>query len=400
MLVTILNIVFIIIFAYLAINVIYLFVVAVAGRFYSPNKYSVNPVKKKIAILMPSYKEDHIVVNSARKAREHDYPQDRFDVFVAADQLKPETIQQLREIPVNVKEVKFELSSKARSLNALLNSIPESEYEIAIILDSDNIIMPGCLEQVNDAFQKGYRAVQTHRTAKNNNSTVAILDGMSEEINNHLFRRGQRALGFSSNTIGSGMAFEFKKLKEIYNKPGILGNPACDREVDFEIMKADINIEFIEDAWVLDEKVANKAVYERQRTRWQESQIIHLRLFFDKKQGTIPKTKEYWNKLFTNLIPSRLLFLFSFFVVFVLFLVQYLIKQSFIAPSFWYWFSLFVIYLSVFFISIPGKFYSTKTLKAVLHIPVLMFLMVRGTLKMKVSRKEFLHTPKSFTQES
>ena len=144
MLITILNIVFIIIFAYLAINVIYLFVVALAGRFYSPNKYSANPVKKKIAILMPSYKEDHIVVNSSRKAREHDYPQDRFDVFVAADQLKPETIQQLRAIPVNVKEVKFELSSKARSLNALLNSIPESEYEIAIILDSDNIIMPGC----------------------------------------------------------------------------------------------------------------------------------------------------------------------------------------------------------------------------------------------------------------
>src|SRR4030095_5307047 len=210
MVATILNIVFIIVFAFLAINAFYLFVVALAGRFYSPNKYSVNPVKKKIAILMPSYKEDHIVINSARKAREHDYPRDQFDVFVAADQLKPETIQQLRAIPVYVKEVKFELSSKARSLNALLNSIPESEYEIAIVLDSDNIIMPGCLEQVNDAFQKGFRAVQTHRTAKNNNSTVAILDGMSEEINNHLFRKSQRALGFSSVTIGSGMAFEFK----------------------------------------------------------------------------------------------------------------------------------------------------------------------------------------------
>jgi len=400
MLQTIFNIVFIIIFVYLAINVLYLFVVALAGRFYSPKKYSANPAKKKIAILMPSYKEDHIVINSARKAREHDYPSIDFDVFVAADQLKPETIQQLREIPVNVKEVKFELSSKARSLNALLNSIPESAYDIAIILDSDNVMLPGCLEQVNDAFQKGYRAVQTHRTAKNTNSTVAILDGLSEEINNHLFRRGQRALGFSSNTIGSGMAFEFKKLKEIYNKPGILGNPACDREVDFEIMKADINIEFIENAWVLDEKVSNKAVYERQRTRWQESQIIHLRLFFDKKQGLIPKTKEYWNKLFTNLIPSRLLFLFSFFVVFVLFLVQYLFKLSFIAPPLWYWILLFILYLSVFFISIPGKFYSKKTLGAVLQIPVLMFLMVKALFKMKVSRKEFLHTPKSFTQES
>ena len=189
-------------------------------------------------------------------------------------------------------------------------------------------------------------------------------------------------------------------MKEIYNKPGILGNPACDREVDFEIMKANINIEFIEDAWVLDEKVSNKAVYERQRTRWQESQIIHLRLFFDKKQGAVPKTKEFWNKLFTNLIPSRLLFLFTFFVVLLLFLIQYLIKESFIAPPFLYWITLFTLYLSVFFISIPGKFYSRNTLKAILHIPVLMFLMVRALFKMKVSRKEFLHTPKSFTQDT
>ena len=211
MLQNILNIVFIIVFVYLAINVLYLFIVALAGRFYSPKKYTQNPHRKKIAVLMPSYKEDHIVVNSARKAKEHDYPADSFDVFVAADQLKPETIAQLRAIPVNVTEVKFELSSKARSLNALLNLIPESDYEIAIILDSDNIMLPGCLEQVNDAFHKGFRAVQTHRTAKNTNSTVAILDALSEEINNHLFRRGQRALGFSSNTIGSGMAFEFKK---------------------------------------------------------------------------------------------------------------------------------------------------------------------------------------------
>jgi cellulose synthase/poly-beta-1,6-N-acetylglucosamine synthase-like glycosyltransferase len=398
---TILHILFFILFIYFAINTLYFFIAAVAGKLYRPKKYSSNAVKKRIAVLIPSYKEDHIIINTVRKAAEHNYPKDKFSVYVAADQLQPETVAQLSSIAnVQVLEVQFEIGSKARSLNKLLNWIPEQSYDVAIILDADNIMLPDCLEKVNDAFQHGFRAVQSHRVAKNSNTPVAVLDGLSEEINNHLFRRGQRALGFSSNTIGSGMAFEFYKIKEIYNKPGILGNPACDREVDFELMKADICIEFVDDAYVLDEKVSNKAVFEKQRTRWLESQIIHLRLFFDKKSGHLPKTKDYWNKLFTNLAPPRLIFLFSYFMMFVVFGTEYFTKFSILAPSYAWWFGLTAMYLLTFIIAIPGKFYSWQTVKAIAHVPLLVLSLLRAILKMNVDRKEFVHTPKAFTQDN
>src|SRR5689334_6508684 len=149
----ILHIIFLLLFIYLSVITFYFFVVAVAGKFYRGKKYSVTQERKKIAVLIPTYKEDHIIVNTARKAKEHDYPADRFQVFVAADKLKKETIDQLKAIPVNVLEVQFELSSKARSLNKLLNWIPTNEFDIAIILDADNIMLPGCLEKVNAAFQ-------------------------------------------------------------------------------------------------------------------------------------------------------------------------------------------------------------------------------------------------------
>jgi cellulose synthase/poly-beta-1,6-N-acetylglucosamine synthase-like glycosyltransferase len=372
---------------------------AVAGKLYKPALYPPNPSKKKIAVLIPSYKEDEVILNTARKAASHDYPTEFFDVYIAADQLRPETVKTLRAIPVNVMEVQFEVGSKARSLNYLLNNIPENKYEVAIIIDGDNVMLPGCLEKVNAAFQKGFKAVQCHRIAKNKNNSVAVLDAMSEEINNHIFRKGQRALGFSSNTIGSGMAFEFKKLKEIYNKPGILGNPACDREVDFEMMKADICIEFIQDAYVLDEKVSSLAVYQRQRTRWMESQIIHLKLFFQKQSGTIPKTKDYWNKLFSNLAPPRLIFLLVYFLVFVVFIIEYATGTSILFPHFKWWFVFTILYFLVFAISIPGSFYSWSTIKAISRLPIMMFSMVKSLLKMEVNRKEFIHTPKVHTGE-
>lgn len=386
-------------FTYLAVPIAYFLVVTIAGRLRKNPGYGSVPAKKRIAVLIPSYKEDEVIVSTARKAREHDYPADHFDVFVAAHGLRKDTIEHLRNIPVHVLEVDFKLGSKARSLNGLLNYVPEEDYDVAIVLDADNHMLPGCLEKVNAAFQRGFRAVQCHRIAKNKHTPVAVLDAISEEVNNHIFRQGPRAVGFSSVTIGSGMAFEFSKIKQIYNKPGILGNPACDREVDFEIMKADICIEFIPDAYVLDEKVSSNAVFEKQRTRWQESQIIHLRLFFDKHQQPVPRTMDYWNRLFINLIPPRLMFIFAFLVIFALALLQYLFSFSIIYPPLIYWIILAAAYGLVFLLSIPAKFFSLETLQALAYVPVLMFSMIKGFLKMNADRKEFLHTPKSFTQD-
>lgn len=397
----ILHIIFFLLFLYIAIYTVYFFIVAIAGKLYRPKVYQPNAAKKRIAVLIPSYKEDHIIVNTARKAAAHDYPTDKFTVYIAADHLQPETIAQLRTIPnVQVLEVQFEIGSKARSLNKLFNWIPAGEYDVAIILDADNVMMPGCLEKVNDAFQQGFRAVQSHRIAKNLNTPVAVLDAISEETNNHLFRRGQRAMGFSSTTIGSGMAFEFHKIKEIYDRPDILGNPACDRVVDFEIMKADICIEFIEDAYVLDEKVGNKNVFENQRTRWLESQIIHLRLFFDKKSQPLPKTKNYWNKLFCNLAAPRLIFLVSYFLVGVIMVLEYFTGFSILAPAYTWWLGLMGLYLLTFVIAIPGNFYSLQTVRAIAHIPLLVLSIIRALFKMNVDRKEFVHTPKAFTQDN
>ena len=399
MFVAILHFFLLILFLYLAINTVYFLIMAIAGRLYHPAVYNTNIAKKKIAVLIPTYKEDEVIQNTARKAVAHDYPAEFFDVYIGADQIKPETISLLKAIPVNVMEVQFEISSKARSLNYLLNHIPEDKYDVAIIIDGDNIMLPGCLEKVNAVFQSGFRAVQCHRIAKNKNNSVAVLDAMSEEINNHIFRKGQRALGFSSNTIGSGMAFEFKKLKEIYNKPGILGNPACDREVDFEMMKADICIEFVDDAYVLDEKVSSVAVYQKQRTRWMESQIIHLKLFFQKQNGKTPKTKDYWNKLFSNLAPPRLIFLFVYFLVFVIFITDYATGISILFPHYKWWLFFTIMYFLVFVISVPANFYSWSTLKAISQVPLLVLSMVKSLFKLEVNRKEFVHTPKVHTGE-
>lgn len=400
MIYNVLHILFLLFFIYLCINIIYLLFVSIAGMLVKQKQFIKTPAKKKIAVLITSYKEDEVIVNTVRNATQHDYPQQYFDIYLAADQLKESTINELKKLRVNIHKVYFPVGSKARSLNLLLNSINESDYDIALVLDADNIMQLGFLEKINTAFQNGKKAVQGHRTAKNMNGPIAVLDAISEEINNHLFRKAQRVLGFSSSLIGSGMAFEFLKLKEVYNKPGILDNPACDREVDFEMMKAAIEVEYLEDAVVLDEKVSRQKVFENQRRRWLESQLLHLKLFFSKKERITHKTKDYWNKLFINLLPPRIVFIAFFFIVFLISLAGYFFNANITGISFAWWLVIFLAYIVSMLAAIPHRFMNSATVKAFLYLPIVLFSFLKAAVTIRFNRKEFVHTPKSFTGET
>jgi len=394
----VIHILFLILFIWLSINVAYLFIFSLAGKFSRKQNHQSRTNRKRIAVLITSHREDAVIVNTVKSAVEHNYPVDKFDVFLAADHLQQTTIQALRQLRVHISEVNFPIGSKARSLNFLLNKIDHNQYDIALVLDGDNIMQTGLLDKVNDVFQNGFKAVQAHRTAKNINTQVAKLDGISEEINNHLFRKAQRVFGFSSSLIGSGMAFEFDTLKNIYNKPGILDNPACDREVDFETMKRGITIEYIEDAEVYDEKVSGKKVFENQRRRWMESQIIHLRLFMT--QSGKNKTKDYWNKLFINLIPPRILFVALFAIICVVCILQLVTRTDITGISIRWWAMVFALYVASMLIAIPSRFLNASTLSAFLYLPSIIFTYLRAAFTMKSNRKEFIHTPKTFTGRS
>jgi cellulose synthase/poly-beta-1,6-N-acetylglucosamine synthase-like glycosyltransferase len=77
-----------------------------------------------------------------------DYPKALFDVIVIADSLKPETVAQLRELPITTYEVTFETSTKAKALNYAMSQLTE-QYDIALILDADNIMATDFITKLN-----------------------------------------------------------------------------------------------------------------------------------------------------------------------------------------------------------------------------------------------------------
>ena len=383
------------VYLYLASTLSYLLVLAVAGRFGRLRRYTSHPEKSRIAVIIPSYKEDNIIINTAKQALRQDYPGERYTVTVIADQLQPETVQALRALPVEVVEVS--LSMKAKSLNAAFRQLSVSEYDMALILDADNIMAADCLEKVNHAYRSGWRVIQCHRTAKNKNTAVALLDALSEEANNTMFRRGQRVLGLSCALIGSGMAFPFGLLKAIFAMPQIQDNPGEDREVDIQLVKEGIVVEYIEDAYVYDEKVQRKEVFEKQRTRWLATQVDHLKRFLTKDMRVHFGEKIYMHKLFQCLFLPRLLLMLLFFVILVVCGVALFTGARLLFPGAWWWLGLVVLYALTLGTAVPAAFYNRDTLKALVQIPVLMLSMMKALLKIGKNKTGFLHTPKEFS---
>ena len=247
-------ILYLICFGYCAGSVLYLFILSVAGRVGSGKRagFAARVPVKKIAVLVPAYKEDGIILSTAQNLLRQNYPVELRKIYLIADSFREETIAELRRLPLEVLVVSFDKSTKTKSLNEAFGRISE-EFDIVLICDADNMLAPDFLQRLNDAFTGGARAVQGRRVAKNLDTSFAILDACSEAINNHIFRKGAYALGLSSSVIGSGMAFEFETLKAVLSEISAVGG--FDKILQLSVVERGIRIHYLEDALVFDEKV-------------------------------------------------------------------------------------------------------------------------------------------------
>ncbi len=380
---------------YLGITVLYNLIYALAGLF-PIRKRSVKETKlRKIAVLIPGYKEDNVILQTARVSLEQDYPNDLYEVIVIADSFNPETLQKLREMPVRVVEVAFENSTKSKALNKTMSIIPE-DYDIALILDADNLMANDFLTRLNQGFNLGFRVIQGHRVAKNTNTSFAVLDAISEEINNHIFRKGHRVLGLSSALIGSGMAFEYLPFK--HAMAGIQAIGGFDKELELKLLRDKQTIGYLEDALVYDEKTQKPDNFQKQRKRWLSAQFIYFSNYLGSgiKHLITKGNIDFFDKVIQLAFLPRVLLLGILFLFSAVSITSNLLSIPFIetnmATNWQQWTGLFIVTGLTLALATPKKFYNLHTLQAVLSLPKAFILMFGSLFKLKGANKKFIHT--------
>ena len=337
-------------------------------------------------ILYPAYNEDRVIVNSVQKFLAQYYPYSCFHVTVISDHMQPETNQKLSELPITLLQPVFEKSSKAKAMQYAMDQIKD-DYDFIVILDADNVVEPHFLEQLNSECAKGYKAIQCHRCAKNNDNDIAVLDGVSEEINNTIFRKAHNRIGLSSALIGSGMCFDFQWFKEnVY----MLTTAGEDRELEALLLQQKIYIQYEPDIHVFDEKVSNKDNFQKQRLRWMTAQIQCLLRMLP----YIPKAITTFNLDYIDKTIQQALIPRSMLVVGTLGMSLVMTAFSLIFSLSWYikWWGLFLAVCIALYIATPKQLRKHSVFGKILSLPKLVWKMVMNILKIDRKNTDFIHT--------
>ena len=212
---------------------------------------------------------------------------------------------------------------------------------------------------------------------------MAVLDGVSEEINNTIFRKAHNTIGLSAALIGSGMCFPYHWFKE---HVGELGSAVEDRELEVFLLKENVYIKFEEHIPVFDEKVSNRDNFERQRQRWLNGQIQTLLLMLP----YIPKAIASHNINYVDktiqqaLIPRSILLIVLTFLAILVMLVS--LEESF------KWWGLFLILCISLFIALPSRMRTKTVFGKLVYFPRLALKMIKNILHLDKNNKEFFHT--------
>ncbi|MBO6192218.1 MAG: glycosyltransferase [Prevotella sp.] len=344
-------------------------------------------------VLYPAYNEDRVIVNSVHTFLGQYYPYKGFHVAVISDHMQPETNEKLAQLPITLLQPIFEKSSKAKAMQYALQQI-QGEYDYVVILDADNVVESDFLAKLNEVCNKGYDAIQCHRCAKNSNNDIAVLDGVSEEINNTLFRKAHNRIGLSSALIGSGMCFRYKWFKKNVYKLSTAGE---DRELEALLLRQRIHIHYEPDIHVYDEKVSNKDNFQKQRLRWMTAQIQSLfSLLPYLPQALMEGNIDYIDKTFQQaLIPRSMLVVGAFGMALVMTLFSLIFSLT------WYikWWLLFLFICLSLYVSTPKQLRSHSVFGKILSLPKLVWKMVMNILKIDRKNTDFIHTTHDSQEE-
>ncbi len=373
---------------YLAFAVAYVLFFAIASKFQRNKSANQNQVSDvNFLFMIPAYKEDAVIIETVKNVLSQADFGVTDEVVVIADQLKKETIKALETLNITVIEVFFEKSTKAKSINRAMKALSlwGTKHDAVVLLDADNHLVEGFITKTKASFAVGNKIIQTHRIAKNLDTPMAKLDAISEEINNSVFRLGHSNVGLSAALIGSGLVMDYEMFRAYLNKIDVVSG--FDKQLELDIMNDKRKIEYMQDAYILDEKVKNTEVFETQRTRWIAAQWNFAKQNFAKawielvKNGNV----DFFNKVIQFVLPPRLILLGMLGLMLIISVLFNYFLAEIVVLNIALWLG--------FLLATPTYLLKTINVSIFFELPKALISMVKAVFKIGKAKQTFLHTP-------
>lgn len=246
--------------------------VFVAIRFFKKPKSKDASILHQYAVVISARNEKMVIGELIDSINNQNYPKDKFDIYVIADNCTDNTAQIARERGAIVYErFNTDFVGKGYSLDFAFNNIEESvgmlSYDGYFIFDADNVLDENYLLEMNKVFDQGYNVVTGYRNSKNYDSNWISAGYGLWFMRESRFLNGSRMICKTSCTVsGTGFLVASKLLKENEGWKYHLLTEDIEFSTD-RIIHGEV-IGYCEDAVLYDEQPTRFKDSWNQRLRW------------------------------------------------------------------------------------------------------------------------------------
>lgn len=304
-----------------------------------------------------------------------------FTIYIIADDCDIKHLH-FNDLRVNIIKPAKALNAKVKSIKLAVDNFIR-EHDVLIVFDSDNLVHPEYLKNLNEYFKRGFRAVQTHMLSKNVDSVYAKLDSIGHIYNTFVEREAKMKLKQSSSILGLGIALETNLYKEVMYKDGLGG---FDKKLQADIIKKISQLAFAENAIVYDEKVDDGNTMEKQRTRWLYTYFKYFPVNWSLLiTGLWKQDFKLFFFAFTALRPPLFLMVGSaiFFLVINIFLLPVVAML---------WLIVLLVFTCSFILIVITESRQKGIARALFYVPIIIFRQISALLKIKKASQQFLKT--------
>lgn len=186
----------------------------------NPVSFPDAPMDKRYAVLISARNERNVIGNLINSLHAQTYPVELIDIWLVADNCTDDTAEVARNRGCHVVErFNKELVGKGYALTYLLDHMLDTgeaqQYDAFFVFDADNKLDVHYVEEMNKAFQSGFRILTSYRNSVNLSDNWVSSGSALWFIRESRFLNSSRMrLGTSCHVGGTGFMFS----REIMNR--------------------------------------------------------------------------------------------------------------------------------------------------------------------------------------
>lgn len=223
----------------------------------------------ELVVLVPAHNEEKVIDGTLAAVEGLDYPPDRFEVVVIADNCDDRTAQVAREAGATVL-VRFDAERRGKgwALAWALERLREGRQGDAVVfLDADCQPSPNLLRILDARLRAGYEAVQASYVVSNpHESWSSALRYAAFSLMNWVRPLGKDALGLSCGILGTGFALTWDLLER---HPWDTFSLSEDHDYHLGLVAAGVRVGFAPEALVSSAMPTTLRDSREQNLRWE-----------------------------------------------------------------------------------------------------------------------------------